>query len=328
MSKLDDLAAWRYLIAFAKTGTLSAAADLLGVDVSNISRAIAGLEKALGCELIRHNSRPMDLSETGKLVVKRMTPIVKAHDSLMQKIIDDNSALTGNIRLSSAPGFAARRLTPLLQRFYEMHPGITVEILSGYKPVDVQKGLCDVATITGEPSLPGLCYMSRGRNLYLPVASPVYIQKHGMPIDPVSLRLHTGLVYNGPVREETKVLYRGDKAEPITFASCIRSTDILAIRNALLEGMGVAVDMPLVQIYEDLLAGRLVAILPGWFHPPVECFIVASHEAWHMKRVRIFLEWYAKAMQQLFSSYEAQVSDVVGLPKDNTKYDRNKLYRS
>lgn len=328
MSKLDDLAAWRYLIAFAKTGTLSAAADLLDVDVSNISRAIAGLEKALGCELIRHNSRPMDLSETGKLVVKRMTPIVKAHDSLMQKIIDDNSALTGNIRLSSAPGFAARRLTPLLQRFYEMHPGITVEILSGYKPVDVQKGLCDVATITGEPSLPGLCYMSRGRNVYLPVASPVYIQKHGMPIDPVSLRLHTGLVYNGPVREETKVLYRGDKAEPITFASCIRSTDILAIRNALLEGMGVAVDMPLVQIYEDLLAGRLVAILPGWFHPPVECFIVASHEAWHMKRVRIFLEWYAKAMQQLFSSYEAQVSDVVGLPKDNTKYDRNKLYRS
>ena len=328
MSKLDDLAAWRYLIAFAKTGTLSAAADLLGVDVSNISRAIAGLEKALGCELIRHNSRPMDLSETGKLVVKRMTPIVKAHDSLMQKIIDDNSALTGNIRLSSAPGFAARRLTPLLQRFYEMHPGITVEILSGYKPVDVQKGLCDVATITGEPSLPGLCYMSRGRNVYLPVASPVYIQKHGMPIDPVSLRLHTGLVYNGPVREETKFLYRGDKAEPITFASCIRSTDILAIRNALLEGMGVAVDMPLVQIYEDLLAGRLVAILPGWFHPPVECFIVASHEAWHMKRVRIFLEWYAKAMQQLFSSYEAQVSDVVGLPKDNTKYDRNKLYRS
>ncbi len=328
MSKLDDLAAWRYLIAFAKTGTLSAAADLLGVDVSNISRAIAGLEKALGCELIRHNSRPMDLSETGKLVVKRMTPIVKAHDSLMQKIIDDNSALTGNIRLSSAPGFAARRLTPLLQRFYEMHPGITVEILSGYKPVDVQKGLCDVATITGEPSLPGLCYMSRGRNVYLPVASPVYIQKHGMPIDPVSLRLHTGLVYNGPVREETKVLYRGDKAEPITFASCIRSTDILAIRNALLEGMGVAVDMPLVQIYEDLLAGRLVAILPGWFHPPVECFIVASHEAWHMKRVRIFLEWYAKAMQQLFSSYETQVSDVVGLPKDNTKYDRNKLYRS
>lgn len=328
MSKLDDLAAWRCFLAFAKTGTLTAAASALGVDVSNVSRSIAALEKALGCDLIRHNSRPMELSETGKLVVKRMIPIVKAHDSLIQKIIDDNSALTGNIRLSSAPGFAARRLTPLLQRFHEMHPQITVEIMSGFKPADVQKGLCDVASITGEPTLPGLCFMSRGRNVYLPVASPLYIQRHGMPLDPVSLRLHTGLVYSGPVREETKVLYRGDKAEPVTYASSIRSTDILAIRSALLEGMGVAVDMPLVQIHEDLLAGRLVAILPGWFKPPVECFIVSSHEAWHMKRVRIFLEWYAKEMQVLFSSYEKQVSDVVGLPRDNCKYDRNRLYRT
>ena len=48
MSKLDDLAAWRYFVTFAKTGTLSAAASALGVDVSNLSRAIAGLEKALG----------------------------------------------------------------------------------------------------------------------------------------------------------------------------------------------------------------------------------------------------------------------------------------
>ena len=203
-----------------------------------------------------------------------------------------------------------------------------MEILSGYKTGDVQKGLCDVATITGEPSLPGLVYMSRGRNVYLPVASPLYIQKHGMPIDPVSLRLHTGLVYSGPVREETKVLYRGEKAEPVTYASSIRSTDILAIRSALLEGMGVAVDMPLVQIVEDVLAGRLVAILPGWFRPPIECFIVASQQAWHMKRVRIFLEWYAKQMQALFASYESQVSDVVGLPRDNGQYDRNTLYRT
>ena len=176
MSKLDDLTYWRYLIAFSKTGTLSAAATMLGADVSNLSRGIAALEKSLGCDLIRHNSRPMELSDTGKLVVRRMSQILRAHDSLIQKIIDDNSALSGNIRLSSAPGFAARRLTPLLQRFHEMHPQITVEILSGFKPSDVQKGLCDVATVTGEPDLPGLCYMSRGRNVYLPVASPLYIQ--------------------------------------------------------------------------------------------------------------------------------------------------------
>ncbi len=331
MSKIDDLCAWRYFLAFAKTGNLTTAAQTLQVEVSGISRAIAGLEKALGCELVRHSSRPMELTDTGKIVVKRMRPIVQAHDELMQKIIDDNSALTGNIRLSSAPGFAARRLTPLLQRFHDIHPEITVEILSGHKPVDVQKGLCDVATVTGTPNVPGLYYMSRGRNVYLPVASPEYISKHGMPLHPVNLRSHTGLVYSGPVREETKVMYRGGvagRAEPVLFGSAIRSTDILAIRSALLEGMGVAVDMPLVQIYEDLLEGRLVAILPGWFHPPVECFMVAGRDAWHMKRVRIFMEWYAKAMQELFDFYEQSVSAVVGLPLDDVKIDRNQIFRT
>ena len=47
-----------------------------------------------------------------------------------------------------------------------------------------------------------------------------------------------------------------------------------------------------------------------------------------MKRVRIFLEWYAKEMQALFASYESQISDMVGLPKDIQTYDRNKLYRT
>lgn len=154
MSKLDDLAAWRNLIAFSKTGTLSAAAELLGVDVSNLSRSIAGLEKALGCDLIRHNSRPMELSDTGKLVVKRMTPIVRAHDALMQKIIDDNSALSGNIRLSSAPGFAARRLTPLLQRFHEMYPQITIEILSGFRPSTSKKACATWPPLRANPLFP------------------------------------------------------------------------------------------------------------------------------------------------------------------------------
>ena len=67
MTKLDDLTAWRYLIAFSKTGTFLAAANLLEVDVSNISRGITALERALGCDLIRRNSRPMELSETGRI---------------------------------------------------------------------------------------------------------------------------------------------------------------------------------------------------------------------------------------------------------------------
>lgn len=92
----------------------------------------------------------------------------------------------------------------------------------------------------------------------------------------------------------------------------MRSTDVLAIREAVLSGMGVAADMPLVQIYEDLAEGKLVPILPGWSRPPVECYIVTNRDAWHMKRVRVFFEWFAAAMRSTFAGYERAVSSFVG----------------
>ena len=86
--------------------------------------------------------------------------------------------------------------------------------------------------------------------------------------------------------------------------------------------------LPLVQIVEDLLAGTLVPILPGWFRPPVECYIATSRTAWHLKRVRVFFEWYARALQALFASYEAQASAVVGLPRDDEAAERSTIFRT
>lgn len=153
MSRTDDLSAWRYFVVFAKTGTLTGAANVLDVEVSSISRAIAGLEKTLGCELIRHSARPLQLTDAGKVALKRIEPILRAHESLVETLMNDTRALEGKIRLSSAPGFASRRLADQLEKFNGIHPGITIEILSGLREADVQKGLCEVATLTGEPTL-------------------------------------------------------------------------------------------------------------------------------------------------------------------------------
>ena len=70
----------------------------------------------------------------------------------------------------------------------------------------------------------------------------------------------------------------------------------------------------------------MVPILPGWSHPPVECFIVTSRSAWHTKRVRIFLEWYARAMQALFAGFEREASPYAGLPADMPAVDRSRIF--
>ena len=90
MPKTDDLSAWRQFLCFARTGTLTAAAKALETEPSSLSRAIAGLEKALGTELIQHNSRPLKLTAAGRTAQKRMETILRAHDSLMTSLMDEN----------------------------------------------------------------------------------------------------------------------------------------------------------------------------------------------------------------------------------------------
>ena len=54
MSKLDDLTAWRYFVAFARSGTLTAAATAMDVNTANISR---GASRSCGTTRGRSNSR-------------------------------------------------------------------------------------------------------------------------------------------------------------------------------------------------------------------------------------------------------------------------------
>ena len=90
MAKTDDLQAWRSFIVFARSGTLTAAAKALETEPSSISRAISGLERTLGVELIRHGVRPLVLTDAGRMAHKRMETILRAHDSLMDALKDDN----------------------------------------------------------------------------------------------------------------------------------------------------------------------------------------------------------------------------------------------
>lgn len=313
-NRVDDLRAWQIFITYAKTGSLSACAEILELEPSSVSRTIAALEKGIGQELVLHNSRPMQLTEVGIRAVKRIEPILRAHRKFLDTLASDSAALQGHIRLSVAPGFATRRLMPFLTEFANIYPKIDIDVVIGLKEHDIAMGRCDLGVLTGEPTLPDLVYMYRGRNVYLPVASPQYVSTRGMPIHPSDLREHTVYAYSGPVRQETKTLCRGNEEISLNLERVVRMADITTIRQAVLAGNGVGLDIPLVQIWEDLVAGRLVPVMPGWMRRPEDCFIVCSKDNWHFRRVRISQQWFAKRMKETFDGYEDAVAGIVGLP--------------
>lgn len=56
----------RAFVVVAQTGTISAAADLLGYSQSTLSRQLVALEKELGCVLFARDTKPMTLTRAGQ----------------------------------------------------------------------------------------------------------------------------------------------------------------------------------------------------------------------------------------------------------------------
>jgi DNA-binding transcriptional LysR family regulator len=304
MSKLDDLNAWRLFVSLCKTKNFTDTAAEFDLEVSSVSRAVAALEKNLGQELISRTVRPFQLTKSGLIAEEYAENLLRIHHEMITELQSRNTELEGRIRLSLAQGFVERFLMPLLMEFNSIYPDVSFDVVGGGSLLDVLHCRADIAVVSSHSSDPRLMSFSRGRNVYVPVASPAYIEKFGMPLHPSDLARHRLLAYSGSVRDSTKELTNGKECEKVLWDKVVRVGNILAIKRSVLDGLGVSVDMPLLHCADEIAAGTLVPILPGWYKPPVECFIVTTKANWHVRRHRLFVEWLQKKLQAFFAAKE------------------------
>ena len=148
MPKYDDLGSWKIFLSLAESRSFSVTAEAFGVEPSTISRTLGTLENSLGQKLIDRSARPLELTPKGLWAVKRIAPIIRSHEKLINEMTEDSTGLEGQIRVSVAPGFATRYLVPMLARFSERYPNITFEIQVGMGAADLKKQKADVAIIS------------------------------------------------------------------------------------------------------------------------------------------------------------------------------------
>lgn len=304
MNKADDLRLWRTFIMLADRGNLSEVADEVGVEISTVSRAVSQLEKSIGHQLFKRNARPAVLTDRGRTLVPKVRQILELQDALLDELRADSSDLRGEIRLSVSYGYAGTKLPFFLAKFNELYPSVSFRVTPGLTVEDLKKGLCDIAVKTGEVADESVIRFYRGHNFYLPLASPAYLETHPMPREPRDLAKHTVYLYSGPVRPPTEFFRKGNRIEPLEARNTIRMPSIQAVKNAVLAGLGVAADLTLNKCAAEVLAGKLVPIIPGWYRPPMPVYTVISRSAWMLRRVRIFSEWFNQ------SNLEADRRDV------------------
>nr|WP_174415086.1 LysR substrate-binding domain-containing protein [Nocardia vinacea] len=119
----------RTFLAVERAGGFTAAGRILGLRQSTISGHIARLEKAVGRELFRRDTRNLALTADGAAMVGFARTILDAQGQAERYF--SGSTLTGLIRLGASDDVMARELPDVLLEFQRTHPGVDLELTVG-----------------------------------------------------------------------------------------------------------------------------------------------------------------------------------------------------
>jgi len=124
-----NLMHWRLLVAVADHGSITAAAERVGMTQSAASQAMAAMEATLGAQLFARESRQTLPTALGLQVIEQARVMLGALQAIRTTVDEARPMLRGTIRIASFPLVLAAFLPPLLRRFNQLYPGIEVTAL-------------------------------------------------------------------------------------------------------------------------------------------------------------------------------------------------------
>jgi len=172
----DDL---RVFHAIVSAGSLTAAAERLGVRQPTVSRRLDALETRIGARLLMRGSDGVELTETGERIWGLVQSMQGTAQDIERVAAQADKAEQGRVRLAAPDGLAAFWIARHLPGFVEANPLIRLEITA----TDAERGASepDIALQLVETKRMSLIAQPLATLHYLPLASQRYLDAYGAP---------------------------------------------------------------------------------------------------------------------------------------------------
>lgn len=244
----------------ATHGSFAAAARVLDVDPSSVSRTVAGLEADLGLRLFQRTTRQVRLTEAGAQYLSRIAPLLDDLDMAREDAVRGAAHPQGRVRLTASVAFGHEVLVPLLTDLRVALPEITFEMILSDDTVDLIAAGVDVAVRLAPAPKGDLISTRLMDTRYCVVASPGWIARHGKPMRPDDLARHDCLRLTLP-EYRTEWRFRGASMTTVPVDGPILMSNALALRAAARAGHGPAL-LADWMTNGDIADGRLVDLFP------------------------------------------------------------------
>ncbi|MEX0347395.1 MAG: LysR family transcriptional regulator [Rhizobiaceae bacterium] len=293
---LGRFADMEVFVSVVSTGSFSGAARALNLSPSGVSKIVSRLETRLGMPLVIRSTRRLRLTAEGETYFLRARDILETVRRAEDEIGADTNHVSGILRISSNVPFAIHKVSPLVPKFLEEFPDLKLEIDFLDDPVDLIFERTDVALRSGEladSSMIAKRLMTSTRHI---VASPNYLDRHGVPTAPEDLLHHNCLGLTGRKRF-SRWSFRQPKRrriEEIEVSGNLYFNNGESLRTFAMAGVGIA-RLSAFHIHKDVAEGRLLPVLeeynPGDVEPMSAIYPAQSHVP---RRIRSFMDFLGR----------------------------------
>lgn len=273
----------------ARAGSISRAADELGVTPSAVTQQIQVLELQLGISLMSKVGRRIVLTEAGERYFASVTDEIDRIVEATNTIRGYRSVTTLTIR--ATPTVSNKWLLPRLGAFLDNHPELEVRLDGTNEPTDFNREMVDVEIRHGDGRWPGLFVEGLTEEYFLPVCAPTYAPEDTLHPSEV---LNYRLIHSVKSQAQWSRWFALANIEaPDRWKRVFFDRSHMAI-DAACDGFGIALESNLM-MWRELRDGRLIC--PVKAPPQIRLttqWIVCPRDHLRQKKVRAFLEWLRK----------------------------------
>jgi DNA-binding transcriptional LysR family regulator len=282
-------------VAIVDVGSVTGAADVLGLPRPTLSRRLARLEERLGARLLHRTTRRLTLTRAGALLYEKASRVVESARAAEAEVQRLDGVPRGLLRVS-VPTALPPTFAEWMVDFLARHSEVRMELVASSTPVDLIAARFDVALRRGDIEDGSLIVRTLVFDESIAVASPAYLETAGAPEDPEALANHDCIAtyHSGRATDLQWPLRDGTT---IGVAGRLRTSEMGLNIEAARAGLGVA----LVSKHSaavHLASGALVHVLPDTVGRRERVSLVHANRAYVEPKVRAFIDFFVACVEQ------------------------------
>jgi DNA-binding transcriptional LysR family regulator len=221
----------------ARLGTVSGAAEVLGVHHATVIRHIDALEERLGVKLFQRHPRGYSATEAGKDLYRVAQTAQEQFTQFASRARGLGDSVSGELVVTTL-SVLTPKLNPMFASFLGAYPDINLRILSDERVFKLEYGEAHLAIRLGRmPDDPDNIVIPLGRFRNAIYGSPEYFAAHGKPQSEEDLARHMFVMQIGDsVRAPFERWLHGLPTPP---REVMQTTSITAHDLAIQSGVGL-----------------------------------------------------------------------------------------